>query len=44
MSWTAETLWGDGSKVFEANRLVWTVVAIPTILIALTLVLGIGIK
>jgi Zn-dependent protease len=34
----------DGSKVFEANRLVWTVVAIPTILIALALVLGIGIK
>ena len=33
----------DGRKIFEANRLIWTVVAIPTILIALSLVFGIGI-
>jgi Zn-dependent protease len=30
----------DGRKIFEANRLVWVIVAVPTILIALSLVLG----
>jgi Zn-dependent protease len=33
----------DGKKVFEANRLVWAIVAVPTILMALSVLLGIRI-
>jgi Zn-dependent protease len=33
----------DGRKIFEANRLAWAIVAVPTILIALSLVFGMGI-
>ena len=33
----------DGKKVFESNSLVWAVVAVPTILVALSLVLGLGV-
>jgi Zn-dependent protease len=31
----------DGKKIFNSNRLVWAVVAIPTILLGLTMYLGI---
>lgn len=31
----------DGKKIFDSNRLVWAVVAIPTILLGLTMYLGI---
>jgi Zn-dependent protease len=33
----------DGRKIFEANRLAWAIVAVPTILIALSVVFGRGI-
>jgi Zn-dependent protease len=33
----------DGRKIFEVNRLVWAIVAVPTILIALSLLFGRGI-
>jgi Zn-dependent protease len=33
----------DGRKIFEVNRLAWAIVAVPTILIALSVVLGRGI-
>jgi Zn-dependent protease len=32
----------DGKKIFEANRLAWALVAVPTILIALSMLFGIG--
>ena len=30
----------DGKKIFEANRLAWAIVAVPTILIALSVLFG----
>ncbi|VVB70956.1 Peptidase family M50 [uncultured archaeon] len=33
----------DGRKIFEANRLAWAIVAVPTILIALSVLVGRGI-
>jgi len=33
----------DGAKIFQANRLVWAVVAVPTILLALPVFFGIAI-
>jgi Zn-dependent protease len=33
----------DGRKIFEANRLAWAIVAVPTILMALSVLFGRGI-
>ena len=33
----------DGRKIFEVNRFAWTIVAVPTILIALSVLFGRGI-
>ena len=33
----------DGKKIFEANRLAWAIVAVPTILMALSVLFGRGI-
>lgn len=33
----------DGKKIFDANRLVWSIVAVPTVLITLSVVFGRGI-
>lgn len=33
----------DGKKIFEANRLAWAIVAVPTVLIALSVLFGRGI-
>ena len=33
----------DGKKIYEVNRLAWSIVAVPTILIALSVLFGRGI-
>jgi Zn-dependent protease len=33
----------DGKKILEANRLAWAIVAVPTILVAISMLFGIRI-